>query len=366
MNRRSLPRRPETGAARHPPSPGKPSPQLRVSLLAIVLIIAACAMAFTGLRTASKLWYSALYTFTAFLLLTAVLAARFRRGHERAFWFGFAVFGWGFFLMGLGPWMNPFSDDGEPVGHTLNPNLLTTPRDPLPAALLEDRNEPVGRDQCDHREHDRHRPPARDAHPRPRRRNPRRPVQAAPPRAHIGQVADRPGGPGPHRLSGGVDRVRRAIGPILPASGFPRTVARGSRAARPRCDRLSVVLVPDVPPSRLRADRPHGRGVGSTPRSSTARAGTIPARSPSSGGSRSTPSNGTTSTASSSGLDSGNWPTRSKEDGDVMDGDSTRSRGCERGRSITSSSDDARAGLRVALPLHARANEHRHGEAMEQ
>ena len=101
--------------------------RLQVPILAIVLIVAACAMAFTALRTASKLWYGALYTFTAFLLLTAVLAARFRRGYERAFWFGFAVFGWGFFFMGLGPWMNPFAEsDDEPGGHTLNPNLLTT------------------------------------------------------------------------------------------------------------------------------------------------------------------------------------------------------------------------------------------------
>ena len=83
-------------------------------------------MAFTSLRSGSRLWYVALYTFTAFLLLTAVLAARFRRGYERAFWFGFAVFGWGFFLMGLGPWMNPFADSDEPAGNTLNPNLLTT------------------------------------------------------------------------------------------------------------------------------------------------------------------------------------------------------------------------------------------------
>jgi len=100
--------------------------RLQASILAIILMVAVCAMAFTALRTASKVWYSALYTFTAFLLLFAVLAARFRRGHERAFWFGFAVFGWGFFLMGLGPWMNPFANSDRPTGHSLNPNLLTS------------------------------------------------------------------------------------------------------------------------------------------------------------------------------------------------------------------------------------------------
>jgi hypothetical protein len=101
-------------------------PGLRVTILAIILGVAACAMAFTALRSASKLWYSVLYTFTAFLLLTAVLASRFRRGNERAFWFGFAVFGWAFFLLGHRPWMSAFGDLADPSGPTLNPNLLSS------------------------------------------------------------------------------------------------------------------------------------------------------------------------------------------------------------------------------------------------
>ena len=36
------------------------------------------------------------------LLLLTVIIARFPRGDEKAFWFGFAVFGWGFFLLGFG------------------------------------------------------------------------------------------------------------------------------------------------------------------------------------------------------------------------------------------------------------------------
>jgi hypothetical protein len=101
-------------------------PALRVTILAIILGVAACAMAFTALRSASKVWYSVLYTFTAFLLLTAVLALRFRRGNERAFWFGFAVFGWAFFLLGHRPWMSAFGDLADPSGPPLNPNLLTS------------------------------------------------------------------------------------------------------------------------------------------------------------------------------------------------------------------------------------------------
>ena len=70
--------------------------RLQVSILSVILVTVACALAFTALKTASDFWLSALYTFTTVLLLAAVIAARFRRGNEMAFWFGFAVFGWGF------------------------------------------------------------------------------------------------------------------------------------------------------------------------------------------------------------------------------------------------------------------------------
>lgn len=120
------------GGSREPNASPGPRPshdataRLKVSIQAIILAVAACAMAFTALRTASRLWYGALYTFTAFLLMTAVIASRFRRGSERAFWFGFAVFGWGFFLLGYRPWMSAFGDLDDPNGQMLNPNLLTS------------------------------------------------------------------------------------------------------------------------------------------------------------------------------------------------------------------------------------------------
>ena len=40
---------------------------LKVSILALVLIVVARAMAFTALKTASDLWYGALFAFTAVL-----------------------------------------------------------------------------------------------------------------------------------------------------------------------------------------------------------------------------------------------------------------------------------------------------------
>jgi hypothetical protein len=115
-----------SSARRLNPSGERPRSSIAVPILAVILVIAAFAMAFAALRSSSKIWYGALYTFTTFLLLTAVLAARFRRGYERAFWFGFAVFGWGFFLLGYRPWMNAFEDVDEVGNTTLNSNLLTS------------------------------------------------------------------------------------------------------------------------------------------------------------------------------------------------------------------------------------------------
>ena len=97
--------------------------RLRVTIVGLMAAIVVCATAFAALRTASDLWAGAFYTLTAVLLLVAVLAARFRRGAERAFWFGFAVFGWGFFLLGWGPWTDARIEEGEVV---YNAHLLTT------------------------------------------------------------------------------------------------------------------------------------------------------------------------------------------------------------------------------------------------
>jgi hypothetical protein len=100
--------------------------QFRTSILGLLVVVAAFALAFAALRSASDLWFGAVYTFTVVLLLVTVIVARFRRGDEKAFWFGFAVFGWGFFLLGFGPWMIPLEnlEEGEPG--RLNPSLLTS------------------------------------------------------------------------------------------------------------------------------------------------------------------------------------------------------------------------------------------------
>jgi hypothetical protein len=97
----------------------------RVSILGLIAGVVACGVAFAALRLGSDYWLSAFYTMTVALLLFAVVAARYRRGTSRAFWFGFAVFGWGMFLLGSNPWMPRSGFDGE-FSNDINPNLLTT------------------------------------------------------------------------------------------------------------------------------------------------------------------------------------------------------------------------------------------------
>ncbi len=58
-------------------APGSDLAQLiAVPILVMILVIAAFAIAFTALQSASRVWYGSLYTFITFLLLTAVLAAQ--------------------------------------------------------------------------------------------------------------------------------------------------------------------------------------------------------------------------------------------------------------------------------------------------
>lgn len=100
--------------------------RLQISIMGLIVTVFVTATAFAALRSASDLWFSGLYTVTAGILLIAVLSARLRRGGQKTFWFGFAVFGWGFFLLGMGPWAEPLGETGEDFSHTINPYLLTS------------------------------------------------------------------------------------------------------------------------------------------------------------------------------------------------------------------------------------------------
>jgi hypothetical protein len=60
-------------------------------LLAVVVFV---AVAIAALRAADDLWASSLFSLTVGALLVATLLAVHRTAEKRAFWLGFALFGW--------------------------------------------------------------------------------------------------------------------------------------------------------------------------------------------------------------------------------------------------------------------------------
>lgn len=81
------------------------------SLACLMAFIAVLGMGLALMRAASEFAFEAAFTGTFFLLLAATIAAR----HRGPFWYGFAVVGWGYFLIGAGPWFGaaPVGSQGE-------------------------------------------------------------------------------------------------------------------------------------------------------------------------------------------------------------------------------------------------------------
>jgi hypothetical protein len=110
----------------------------RISLASLLGIVAVFGLGLAGLKSSTVLWTTAATTVTLALLLAAVLGAVLLRGPERAFWLGFALFGWVYLVLVDWSWI------GAQVGHDLtggfrelvdalfpqDPNLRFTPTSP--------------------------------------------------------------------------------------------------------------------------------------------------------------------------------------------------------------------------------------------
>jgi hypothetical protein len=83
----------------------------RLSIAALMTVVLVCGLAAAALRDASQTWAGLLTLVTLGLLGFALLGILHRRGSARAFWQGFALFGWGYGVLAFGPW---FVDQVQP------------------------------------------------------------------------------------------------------------------------------------------------------------------------------------------------------------------------------------------------------------
>jgi WD40 repeat protein len=70
------------------------------SLLGLILF---SAVSIAALRESTDLWESSLFSVSSMILLGSILLAVHRIGHRRAFWLGFALFGWVYLVASLVP-----------------------------------------------------------------------------------------------------------------------------------------------------------------------------------------------------------------------------------------------------------------------
>jgi hypothetical protein len=78
--------------------------RFRFSIWSLMAAIVLLAAAFAALRTPTPLWGNFWFSVDLICLVLAILAAVYRRGADRAFWVGFAAFGWVYFVLALAPW----------------------------------------------------------------------------------------------------------------------------------------------------------------------------------------------------------------------------------------------------------------------
>lgn len=88
----------------------------RFSIAGLMGLVLVVAVGVAALRSGSEDWAGIVLTLTLGILGVALLGMIFRQGSRRAFWSGFALFGWGYLTLTMAPWFN-----GE-----VGPRLATT------------------------------------------------------------------------------------------------------------------------------------------------------------------------------------------------------------------------------------------------
>jgi CDP-diglyceride synthetase len=86
----------------------------KLTIAALMALVAFCAATFAALRASSPYLASAMVSVTVLVLLGSVVASLL--GRHRAAWSGFAIFGWGYFIL---TFTSPFRD-------VVRPHLFTS------------------------------------------------------------------------------------------------------------------------------------------------------------------------------------------------------------------------------------------------
>ncbi|MDB5352859.1 MAG: hypothetical protein JWN86_4106 [Planctomycetota bacterium] len=77
----------------------------RFSIAGLMVVVLVSGVAVAALKNASDAWAGVLLLLTLLLLGISLLGILHRRGGARAFWQGFAIFGWGYLVLSQAPWI---------------------------------------------------------------------------------------------------------------------------------------------------------------------------------------------------------------------------------------------------------------------
>ena len=91
----------------------------RVSVAALMALVAFTGLGFAALRTPSELWADTIFSLLLATLSAGLLAALLLPREDRAFWLGFTLFGWGYAVFCFGPWSRT-----EVAPHLITTELL--------------------------------------------------------------------------------------------------------------------------------------------------------------------------------------------------------------------------------------------------
>ena len=77
--------------------------RIRFNIASLLVVVLLVAVSFAGLREATELWDSGLFSVTLIVLLVSILLAIHRAEKRRAYWLGFTLFGWTYLGYSLVP-----------------------------------------------------------------------------------------------------------------------------------------------------------------------------------------------------------------------------------------------------------------------